>query len=266
MVQYPVGKDVVSLHQQILLYLVVCPLLFLGGFVDSVAGGGGLITLPAYFIAGVPVHVAAGTNKLANCLGSATAAHQYLRSGKIHLPIAFAASAGALAGSALGAQLAILLSERVLKTMMLIALPAVAILLTVRKDFGADRPSGPPPQRALMKSLLIGLVLGVYDGMIGPGTGTFLIMAFSAVLSLDLITASGCAKVANAASNVAAAVVYLLHGKIMWDFLIPAALCCILGGFCGARYAIRGGSKRIRSMIFVVLGLLFVKMAYDLLT
>ena len=256
------------MSQQLLLCLVVCPLLFLGGFVDSVAGGGGLITLPAYFLAGIPVHAAAGTNKIANCLGSTAAGLQYLRSGKIRLPIALTASAGALAGSAAGAQLAILLSERLLKGLMLAALPLVAVFLAVKQDIGKTEPapSALSSRRAAALSLLIGLLIGAYDGMIGPGTGTFLIMAFSAVLSLDLITASGCAKVVNASSNIAAAVVYLLHGKVMWSFLLPAAACCILGGFCGARYAIRGGGKRVRSMIFAVLLLLFVRMGYDLLS
>lgn len=256
------------MDQRLLLYLVVCPLLFLGGFVDSVAGGGGLITLPAYFLAGIPVHIAAGTNKLANCLGSSTAAAQYLRSGKIHLPIALTAAAGALAGSALGAQLALLLSERLLKGLMLIALPLVAVLLALKKDSGGEEAglTARSPRRTAAISLTIGLVIGTYDGLIGPGTGTFLIMAFSAFLSLDLITASGCAKVVNTSSNIAAAVIYLFHGKVLWSFLLPAAACCILGGFCGARYAIRSGGRRIRSMIFVVLILLFIKLGCDLMS
>ena len=254
------------MDQRLLLYLVVCPLLFLGGFVDSVAGGGGLITLPAYFLAGIPVHIAAGTNKLVNCLGSSTAAIQYLRSGKIRLPIALTAAAGALAGSTLGAQLALLLSERLLKGLMLIALPLVAVLLALKKDIGREGTglTARSPRRTAAISLAVGLVVGAYDGLIGPGTGTFLIMAFSAFLSLDLITASGCAKVVNASSNIAAAVIYLLHGKVLWSFLLPAAACCILGNFCGARCAIRGGSRRIRSMIFVVLILLFIKLGCDL--
>ncbi|MCI9514696.1 MAG: TSUP family transporter [Oscillospiraceae bacterium] len=254
------------MDQRLLLYLVVCPLLFLGGFVDSVAGGGGLITLPAYFLAGIPVHIAAGTNKLVNCLGSSTAAIQYLRSGKIRLPIALTAAAGALAGSTLGAQLALLLPERLLKGLMLIALPLVAVLLALKKDIGGEGTdlTARSPRRTAAISLAIGLVIGVYDGLIGPGTGTFLIMAFSAFLSLNLITASGCAKVVNASSNIAAAVIYLLHGKVLWSFLLPAAACCILGNFCGARCAIRGGSRRIRSMIFVVLILLFIKLGCDL--
>ena len=107
-------------------------------------------------------------------------------------------------------------------------------------------------------------VIGMYDGLIGPGTGTFLIMAFTLVLGMDLLTASGCAKVGNLASNVASAVVWSLGGKVLWTLVPPAALCSILGNWCGARYAIRGGSGRVRGMIFVVLGLLFCKLGYEL--
>ena len=121
------------------------------------------------------------------------------------------------------------------------------------------------PRRRLIVSLLIGLLIGGYDGLVGPGTGTFMIMAFTALLHLDLISASGCAKVGNLASNVAAAVVYLLSGNVLWAVVIPAAVCNALGGWCGAQYAIRGGSRRVRGMIFLVLGLLFVKMLWDLL-
>ena len=107
-------------------YLLVCPLIFLGGFVDSVAGGGGLITLPTYFLAGIPTHIAAGTNKVVNGIGTATAAFGYFRQGKIDLRAAFPAALGALAGSAAGARLALLLSDQLLKGLMLVALPVVS--------------------------------------------------------------------------------------------------------------------------------------------
>jgi uncharacterized membrane protein YfcA len=118
--------------------------------------------------------------------------------------------------------------------------------------------------RECVYSLLIGLVIGVYDGLIGPGTGTFLIMAFTLVLGMDLLTASGCAKVANLASNVASAAVWIMGGQVMWKLVLPATCCCVLGNWCGARYAIRGGSGKVRGMIFVVLGLLFAKLIYEM--
>ena len=246
--------------------LLVCPLIFLGGFVDSVAGGGGLITLPAYMMAGVPVHLAAGTNKVVNGCGSATASVKFFRSGKIRVYAALCAALGALAGGYIGAEIAKQLSEGLLKGLMLVALPVVAVFLAVKKDFGQETGEKHYPRSYEMGvSLGIGLVIGCYDGMIGPGTGTFMIMAFTAFLSMDMVTASGCSKVGNLSSNIAAAVSYAAGGKVMWVLVVPAAACSMLGNWCGARYAIRGGGKKIRGMIFIVLGMLFVKMLVDLL-
>ena len=248
------------------LCLFICPLVFLGGFVDSVAGGGGLITLPAYLMAGLPVHVAAGTNKVVNGSGSTIASVKYFRSGKIRLRPALWAAAGALAGASFGARIAMHLSDRVLQGLMLVALPVVAVFLVVKKDFGQEPEERDHSRRyVVLVSLAIGLAVGCYDGIVGPGTGTLLIMAFTALLHMDMVTASGCAKVGNVASNVAASVAFILGGQVMWSIVIPAATCSILGNYCGARYAIRGGGQRIRIMIFVVLGMMFVKMLADLI-
>lgn len=251
------------------LYLLVCPLIFLGGFIDSVAGGGGLITLPAYLMAGLPTHMAMGTNKIVNIIGTGTAAVRYIRSGKIHMQIAAIAAVCALVGSAIGARIALLIPEDVLKILMLIALPVVAAVLALKKDFGGESPVPSKARPSVYKSAAagwIGLIFGCYDGLVGPGSGTFMIMAFTLVLSMDLITASGCAKVGNLAANAASAVVFLLNGKVFWALVVPAALCNALGGYCGARYAIRGGSGKIRGMIFLVLGLMFFKMLWGLRT
>ncbi|MDE7261147.1 MAG: sulfite exporter TauE/SafE family protein [Oscillospiraceae bacterium] len=254
------------MNELVKMLLIVCPLVFLGGFVDSVAGGGGLITLPAYMMAGVPVHFAAGTNKVVNGCGSATASVKFFRSGKIRICAALCAALGALAGGYAGAEIAKQLSEGLLKGLMLVALPVVAVFLVVRKDFGQETGEEQYPRsREMGVSLGIGLVIGCYDGMIGPGTGTFMIMAFTALLRMDMVTASGCSKVGNLASNIAAAASYALGGKVMWMLVVPAALCSMLGNWCGARYAIRGGGKKIRGMIFVVLGMLFAKLLVDLL-
>ena len=234
------------------LCLFICPLIFLGGFVDSVAGGGGLITLPAYLMAGLPVHLAAGTNKVVNGSGSAIASVKYFRSGKIQLRPSLWAAAGALAGASFGARIAMHLSDRVLQGLMLVALPVVAVFLVVKKDFGKDpEERDHSRQYIVLVSLAIGLAVGCYDGIVGPGTGTLLIMAFTALLHMDMVTASGSAKVANVASNVASAVAFILGGQVMWSIVLPAAACSILGNYCGARYAIRGGGQRLRIMIFV---------------
>ena len=220
-------------------------------------------------MAGIPAHLAAGTNKVVNGCGTLTATTKYFRSGKILLRPAIAAAVGALIGSALGTELAAVISEKTLETLMLIALPCVAVFLTVKKDFGKDIPAEERPvysvKREVVTAALIGLVFGCYDGLLGPGTGTFMILGFTALLSLDLITAGGCAKASNLASCAASAVVWILHGQVLWALAIPALACSIAGNYLGALYAIRGGSKKIRSVMFLVLGLLFVKMLYELL-
>ena len=113
-------------------------------------------------------------------------------------------------------------------------------------------------------SVLIGLAVGCYDGLIGPGAGTFLILGFTTVLGVDLLRASGCAKVSNMASNVTSIFLYAGAGKIAYLIGVPAAVCSMLGSYVGARYAVRGGSTKVRKVLFLVLGLLFAKLVYDL--
>ncbi len=247
--------------------LIVCPLVFLAGFVDSVAGGGGIISLPAYLMAGVPAHLASGTNKVVNGTGALVASAKYFKNGKVALRPALIAAAAALLGSVLGTRLATLVSETTLKTMLLAALPCAALFLALKKDFGreSERRKEPPPAREAALAALIGLVFGCYDGLLGPGSGTFMLMGFTALLSMDLLSAAACARVANLASNAASAAVWILNGQVFWALALPALCCGVLGNWLGARYAIRGGSKKIRGMMFVVLGLLFAKMLYDIL-
>ncbi len=250
------------------LCIVVCPMIFLAGFVDAVAGGGGLISLPAYLFAGLPVHLAAGTNKVVNATGTALASVRYFKSGKMDLPIALTAGVLALLGSSIGTRIALHLDQTVLETAILIALPVIAVILTVKKDFGKEGTQPPRnwtrPQQFVIAAL-IGLFIGCYDGMLGPGTGTFMIMAFTMALGMDLLCASGCAKVGNLASNIASAVIWIANGEVLFALAIPAAACNLLGSYFGTRYAIRGGSQKIRGMIFVVLGLLFLKFFWNLI-
>lgn len=244
--------------------LIVCPLVFLGSFVDSIAGGGGIITLPAYLLAGLPMHTAQGTNKLVATPGSVTASIEYLRSGNVLVRIALLSALGSLIGGVIGTQLALLIPESTLEIVMMFILPAVAIFLSLNRNFGmSQKPKRLSKPMEGATALAIGLVIGCYDGLIGPGTGTFLILCFSGILGLDLLVSGGCAKVSNMASNIASGIVFLFNGKAMYSLLLPAAVFSILGSYFGSKFAIKGGSKRIRSVMFVVLGMLFVKMIYD---
>ena len=246
--------------------LIVCPLVFLGGLVDAVAGGGGLITLPAYLLAGLPPHLASGTNKCGNAFGTFLATGRFLKRGDVHLPTAALAAAGALMGAWLGTQLNMVVPEQVLYYLMLAVVPIMAVFLLFRRDFGSEDRSGQLGRRRLMVfSGLIGLVIGTYDGFFGPGAGTFLMLAFTGLCRFDLLTATGIWKLSSSASNLASVVTFAAAGKVMWAVGIPAALCGIAGNFVGTSLALRGGARVIRPMFFVVLALLMVRLVADLL-
>lgn len=246
--------------------LIVCPLVFLGGLVDAVAGGGGLITLPAYLLAGLPPHAAAGTNKCGNFFGTLLAAGRFVKSGNVHLPAAAAGGAGALVGAWLGAQLNLLVPEQVLYYIMLAIVPVMALFILFKRDFGAENHAGEMPKnRLLLLAGCVGLAIGGYDGFFGPGAGTFLILAFTGLCKFDLLTASGNTKVANAASNFASLVTFALAGEVVWAVGIPAALCGIAGGYVGAGLALHNGAKIIRPMFLVVLALLVVRLVWNLI-
>ena len=246
--------------------LIICPLVFAAGFVDAVAGGGGLISLPAYMMTGMPIHMAAGSNKFSASCGTIIAAGKYIKSGKIKWKIAIYSAIGAVIGSAIGTKLALYISEKYLKGLMLIALPLVALFIMTQKNLGEQLEKKDLSLTKLISlSGIIGLIIGCYDGLIGPGTGTFMILGFSGLLGLDLVTSSGCAKVSNLASNLTSLALYFIEGKVIFTLAIPAAICSIIGAYMGARFAIKGGAKKVRYIIFVVIGLLFVKLLYDLL-
>lgn len=255
------------MNELLKMLLIICPLVFTAGFVDAVAGGGGLISLPAYMLAGLPTHQAAGCNKFSASLGTTVAAVNYIKSGKVKFRIAIVAAIGAIIGSSMGTNLALLISDKLLKGMMVVIIPVVAIFLVTQKHLGKEDKGEQGEERSLLVqsiiSSIIGLVIGCYDGLIGPGTGTFLMIAFSLILRIDLVTSSGCAKVANLASNLTSVIIYTLGGKVIFMLAIPAAICSMLGGYLGSRFAIKGGSQKVRYVMFIVIGLLFVKTTFE---
>lgn len=247
------------------IWLIVCPLVFLGGLIDAVAGGGGLITLPAYLIAGLPAHMASGTNKCGNAFGTFLSTGRFLKRGDVHIPSAVAGAVGALAGAWVGARLNLIMPEQMLYYVMLAVVPVMAVFLLLKRDFGQEDRSGELSRGQLMAMAAgIGLIIGGYDGFFGPGAGTFLMLAFTGLCRFDLLTASGNTKVANSASNLASLVTFAIAGKVMWAVGIPAALCGIAGNYLGSSLALKGGARVIRPMFFVVLSLLLTRLIYGL--
>ena len=248
--------------------LIVCPLVFLAGFIDAIAGGGGLIALPAYLFAGLPAHTAVGCNKFSSCMGLVAASTKYFREKKVLLSVALYSALGCIGGAACGTRLALFFPERTLRLIVLVAIPIVAIFLATRKNLGVDEGEYVVVSRKkeALTSVAIGLAVGLYDGLIGPGAGTFLILGFTTFLKLGLVQASACAKVSNMASNLTSVVLYAFSGNILYMLALPAAACSIVGGWCGAKVAVSGGGKRVKQVMYVVLVLLFVKLISDLIT
>ena len=253
-----------SLPIPVPMLLVLCFLIFIAGFVDSIAGGGGLISLPAYMVTGLPVHAVYGCNKFSAACGTTFSTFKFLKSRTIDIFIAAAAATSSFIGSAAASHIVLMLDEKVLKMMLVIIIPIAAVIILFNKNYGNVNLSGQIGRtKSIIMAVLIGLLIGFYDGLIGPGTGTFAIIAFSVIMKYDLRIASGNAKLLNLASNYASLVTFIFAGTIVYSIAIPTAFCGILGNYIGAGFAIKKGARFIRPMMIVVLVLLLVKMLMD---
>ena len=249
----------------ILTYLLLCPLVGIAGFVDAIAGGGGLISLPAYLIAGIPVHNALGTNKLSSTMGTTVATVRYARSGFIPWQQALLCVLFALAGSSLGAKLALTIPTRTFSILMLVILPLTACYLLRSQGLTQEREPY-PFRKTLLISLPIALVLGVYDGFYGPGTGTFLLLLLTGVAHLPLNQAAGLTKAINLATNVAALTVFLRSGVSDLSLGLVAGCFGIAGNYLGSRLFVNKGAKWTKPLIVTVLVIFFCKVCYELVT
>ena len=239
-------------------------LLFLSSFIDAIAGGGGLISLPAYLLTGLPAHYALGSNKLSASCGTLMATINYMKNGVLDWRMAVISAAFSFMGAACGSTAALHIDDAVLKKVIVFVLPVAAVIILSKRNLSDENFSGDVPRnKRLIFAACIGLFIGFYDGMIGPGTGTFAIIAYCLLMKYDLRTASGNAKMLNLASNVASAITFALAGTVMWKLAVPGAVFCILGGQVGSRLAIARGAKFIRPMLIVVLVMILVKLATD---
>lgn len=247
-------------------FLIVCPLVFLAGFVDAVAGGGGLISLPAYLISGLPVHNAIGTNKLSSFMGTSLATYGYARKGYIPWKLSSVCVVIALIGSTLGANLALLIDDSIFKLIMLIILPLTGVYVMRSKSLQGDAAATSASQkRMVLVSLGAALVIGIYDGFYGPGTGTFLLLILTGLGHMSLQKANGISKAINLATNAAALVVYLQNGKVLFSLGLAAGAFSLVGSWLGVRFFEKGGSKSVKLIIPIVLVLFFIKILSEML-
>ena len=243
--------------------LIVVVGVFLASFVDGVAGGGGIISVPTYFLAGLPAHLALGTNKLSSCIGTAVSTGRFIRGGYVDWKLGVPSILLALYGAHLGTKLQLMLDEQYLKWLLLIVLPIVAFVVLRQKQLPEER-GEIAPGRQMAVVWAASLIVGAYDGFYGPGTGTFLILIFCQLGRLDLRTASGNVKLVNLASNVGALATSLMNGKVFIVLGLIGALSSIAGHWLGSGLAIKDGSKIVRPIILLVLLLLAVKVITEL--
>ncbi|MEE1757971.1 MULTISPECIES: TSUP family transporter [unclassified Streptomyces] len=237
------------------------------GWVDAVVGGGGLILIPTLLVAfpGMAPATVLGTNKLTAITGTSVAAVTYARRTKLDRSVALSAAGLAVPSAGIGALSASSLPADWFRPLIMALLIGVAAFVTLRPSFGsvietADAVSG---RRRLMAIGVAGCGVGFYDGVFGPGTGTFLIMSFTALLSMEFLQSSALAKIVNVGTNFGALTVFAVQGHVLWTLGAGMAVCNIVGATLGARTALKRGSGFIRGVLLVVVTVLVIKLAVD---
>jgi hypothetical protein len=245
--------------------VLLCAAALTAGFVDAIAGGGGLLTLPSLLATGLPTHVALGTNKGQSVFGSLAALARFSRAGLVRGELARVTFPLGMVGAFAGAALVMLVKPEVLKPLVLGLLVVVAAFLAFRRGPPPGERPEPPRQRMLALGAVIAFIIGAYDGFFGPGTGTFLILAFSGLLGHGLTRASADAKVVNFASNLASVTLFALRGVVLWNVALPMAVAQFAGGWMGAHFAVRGGDRLVRKVVLGVVVALALKLGRDML-
>ncbi|NJQ13971.1 sulfite exporter TauE/SafE family protein [Streptomyces bohaiensis] len=238
----------------------------LAGWVDAVVGGGGLLLVPALLL-GLPQHAPAyalGTNKATAIAGTSFAAVTYARRHPVDVRLALRFGALACVSSAVGASFATAVSKEVLQPLIMVLLLAVALFVVLRPSFGTqDSGRVASRRRSALALLVVGAGVGFYDGLLGPGTGTFLIIAFVGLLHMTMLSASATAKVVNVGTNLGALVAFSFHGTVLWQLAAGMAVFNIAGSWAGAQMALRRGSGFVRVVLLVVVAALVSRLAYD---
>lgn len=235
---------------------------FIAAFIDSVVGGGGLISVPALLMTGLPPSIVLGTNKLASICCSSTSSISFLRSGKMDLGLVKYLFPLSLLGSILGAYTVRLIPSEFLKPLVVVMLVLVAIYTTFKKDWGDQSTYKGISKRVGLLGGCAAFALGFYDGFFGPGAGSFLIFVFL-MLGFDFVVAAGNAKALNLASNLGAVATFMFAGSVNYAYGLIMGIAMIVGAIVGSRFAIAKGSSYVKPLFISVTGLLIGKQLWD---
>ena len=245
--------------------IILCVVAFIAGFVDAVVGGGGLIQTPTaiLLLPQFPVATVIGSLKIPSFSGTAFAAYHYLKKQQVNWKLLGIMMCVAMMASFLGSQLLTTVSNGFMKPLLLLVLIFVAIYTYTKKNFGHQTIKQYSEKKLLVFGLSISLVIGFYDGFIGPGAGSFLVLAFVSIMGYDFLLASTNAKMLNLATNAGSIILFLIKGKIVWAVSLPMAVSNAFGGMIGAKFAIKKGNNFIRIFFLVIVIVTLLRFAWD---
>jgi len=249
----------------ITLLFLLCLAAFAAGFIDAIVGGGGLIQTPVGLILlpNFPVATVIGTLKVPAFSGTSFAAFQYLKKVDLNWRLLGIMMLLAFPSAFLGSTLLTYVSNDFMKPLLLVVLSFLVVYTYAKKNFGQHIEKNSSTQRQFFNAIAISFVVGLYDGFIGPGTGSFLVMAFIAIMGFDFLHASANAKMVNLATNFGSICLFMVKGKIIWAIALPMAASNAVGGWLGAKLAINKGNSFIRIFFLVVVIGTLLRFAYD---
>lgn len=251
-----------SVNVEVLFFLIAAG--FVASFIDSVVGGGGLIMVPAFMLAGLEPIIVLGTNKVASVMGSFTSSASFIRSGKADLATLKYLFPLSLLGSVAGVYVVHLLSSEFLRPLVVVMLVLVTIYSLMKKDWGVQSTYSGLTKKTFLVSIFSVFAFGFYDGFFGPGTGSFILFYFLC-LGFDFVGAAANARILNFGSNIAAAITFSWLGFVNYYYAIPVGIAMVLGAIAGTQMAIKKGASYVRPLFIIVTVLLIGKQIWDLL-
>lgn len=245
--------------------IFLCVAAFSAGFIDAIVGGGGLIQTPVALILlpNYTVSTLIGSLKIPAFSGTSFAAFQYLKKVSMNWKLLAVMGTIAFGAAFLGSTLLTMVPNDFMKPILLVVLSLLAIYTFTKKDFGQHQAKAHSVKRQMLYAAIISVCIGFYDGFIGPGTGSFLVVAFIGILGFDFLHASANAKMVNLATNFGSICLFALKGKIIWSIALPMAACNALGGWVGAKLAIKKGNGFIRIFFLIVVIGTLLRFGYD---
>ncbi len=236
---------------------------FSAAFIDAVAGGGGLISLPAFLASGLPAHIALGSNKVAACCSTIASSTKFAQSGKINWTLVKKLAGFSFIGAVLGVKTVVMIDSKYLYPVAIILLIIVLLYSLYNKNLGEENRFNGSNRENIKWGIIMAFSLGFYDGFFGPGAGSFLIFAIIRIFKMDFTNASGNAKILNLASNMASVMMFVAMGKVNFLYSFIMAVIMIIGATLGARMAVTKGSEFIKPIFLTVTSIVLSKMVAE---